>query len=94
MRFEVGIKWAFDFSLIFSVLWRFFFFEYCFSAGGILFFLFLFVGGVSCVYSFITLVSCFVYSGCAGSLGVFLAGRVIFSAWGFAVWGVGPVQFI
>ncbi len=48
-----------------------------------------------CVYPFITLVSCFVCFGCAGSLGVSLAGRVIFSSvWGSAVWSVGPVQFI
>ena len=32
-----------------------------------------------CVSSFITLVSCSVYFGRAGSLGVFLAGQVIFS---------------
>ncbi len=32
-----------------------------------------------CVYPFITLVSCSVYFGRAGSLGVSLAGRVIFS---------------
>ncbi len=32
-----------------------------------------------CVYSFITLVSSFIYFGRAGSLGVSLAGRVIFS---------------
>jgi hypothetical protein len=31
-----------------------------------------------CIYTFITLVSCSVYFGCAGSLGVSLAGRVIF----------------
>ncbi len=45
---------------------------------------------------FITLVSCFVYLVCDGSLGVFLAGRVIvfLSAWGSAVWSVRPVQFI
>ncbi len=33
-----------------------------------------------CVYPFITLVSCSVYLGRAGSLGVSLAGRVIFSS--------------
>ncbi len=32
-----------------------------------------------CVYPFITLVSCSVYFGRAGFLGVFLAGRVMFS---------------
>ncbi len=32
-----------------------------------------------CIYSFITLVPCSVYFGRAGSLGVSLAGRVIFS---------------
>ena len=32
-----------------------------------------------CIYPFITLVSCFVYFGRAGSLGVFPAGQVIFS---------------
>ncbi len=31
-----------------------------------------------CIYLFITLVSCSVYFGCAGSLGVSLASRVIF----------------
>ncbi len=31
-----------------------------------------------CVYPFITLVSCFVYFWCAGSVRIFLAGRVIY----------------
>ncbi len=48
-----------------------------------------------CIYSFITLVSCSVYFERAGFLRVSLAGQVIFlSAWGSAVWSVGPVQFI
>jgi hypothetical protein len=48
-----------------------------------------------CIYSFITLVSCSVYFERAGSLGISLAGRVIFSSvWGSAVWSVGPVRFI
>ncbi len=48
-----------------------------------------------CFCFFITHVSCSVYFERAGSLGVFLAGRVILSSvWGSAVWSVGPVQFI
>ncbi len=52
----------------------------------------IFVGGV-CLSLYYT---CFlsVYFGCAGTVGVFLACRVVFSAWGSAVWSVGPVQFI
>ncbi len=71
----------------------FLFFEYCLSSGGI--FPVLFVGGFSCGYPFITLVSISVYFGRAGFLGVSLAGRVIFSfVWGSALWSVGPVLFI
>ncbi len=40
-----------------------------------------------CVYPFITPVSCFVYFGCAGSVRISLAGRVIdFFVWDSAVW--------
>jgi hypothetical protein len=91
--------------LILSKFWIFFlfsqfyvdflFFEYCLSSGGIFIFSFICRRCFVCVYSFITLVSCSVYFERAGSLGVFLAGRVIFSSvWGSAAWSVGPVQFI
>ncbi len=47
-----------------------------------------------CVYPFITLVSCFVYFWCAGSVGIFLAGRVIYflCVCDSAVWSAGPVR--
>ncbi len=58
----------------------FLFFECYLSLVGFSLFLFLFVGGVFvCIYPLITLVSGSVYFGRAGSLGVSLAGRVIFS---------------
>jgi hypothetical protein len=58
----------------------FLFFEFCLSSGGISLFFVVFIGGVSCVFIYlITLVSGSVYFGRAGSLGVSLAGRVIFS---------------
>ena len=48
-----------------------------------------------CIYPFITLVSGSVYFGRAGSPGVFWrAGTYFPSAWGSAVWSVGPVLFI
>jgi hypothetical protein len=48
-----------------------------------------------CVFIHLLHLSLSVYFGCAGSVGVFLACRVIFlSAWGSAVWSVGPVHFI
>ncbi len=73
----------------------FIFFEYCLSSGGIFIFSVVYVGGALWCFSFITLLSCSVYFGRARSLGVSLAGRVIFSSvWGSAVWSVGTVQFI
>ncbi len=49
----------------------------------------MFVGGVFlCVYLVITLVSCSVYFERARSLGVSLAGRVIFSLYGAPLCGV------
>ncbi len=54
------------------------FFEYGFLLEGFFSFSVVFVGGALCVYPFITFVSCFDYFGCAGSLGVSLAGRVIY----------------
>ncbi len=50
-----------------------------FLVGFFVFFLFICWRCFVCIYSFITLVSCSVYFGRAGSLGVSLAGRVIFS---------------
>ena len=48
-----------------------------------------------CVYPFITLVSCFVYFGCAGSVRISLAGRVIDFLCGAPLCGVpGRYNFI
>jgi hypothetical protein len=92
------LRESFDFLIFLQFFFlSFFYFEYCLSSGGIfIFFFVVFIGGVFlCVYLFITLVSCSVYFERARSLGVSLAGRVIFSSvWGSAVWSVGPVQFI
>ncbi len=41
-----------------------------------------------CVYPFITLVSCFVYFWCAGSVRISLAGRVIYFLCGTSLCGV------
>jgi hypothetical protein len=73
----------FSLNIVFLLVGIFFLFFHCIC------------GRCVCVYPFITLVSCSVYFGCAGSVGVFLACRDIFlSAWGSAVWSIGPVQFI
>jgi hypothetical protein len=71
-------------------LWILFFFWWDF------FFLFLFVGGVSCVFYLYYARLWFRLFWACESLEVSLAGRVIFflSAWGSAVWSVGPVYFI
>ncbi len=69
--------WIFLLFLQYYVV--FLFFECCLSSGGI-FFLFIFICRRCFVYiySFITLVSCSVYFGRAESLGISLAGRVMF----------------
>ncbi len=41
-----------------------------------------------CVYPFITSVSCFVYFGCAGSVRISLAGRVVYFLCGTPLFGV------
>jgi hypothetical protein len=76
----------------------FLFFEYCLSSGGIFFFFFLFVGGVSCVFIHLLHSSLVLFilgvlgpRGFSGGPGhIFLS----ISAWGFAVWSAGPVLFI
>jgi hypothetical protein len=76
--YEVSIEFFLLFLQCYGV---FLFFEYCVSSGGIFFFFFRFIYRrcFVCIYPFITLVSGSVYFWRAGSLGVSLAGRVIFS---------------
>ncbi len=65
------------------------FIEYClFSGGGFAFFVHLLFFVAVCVYPFITLVSCFVYFGCAGSVRISLAGWVIYFLCGTPLCGV------
>ena len=90
--------------LILSEPWIFFYFcsiiSFFFSLNivfilvGFSFFFVVFVGGVLCVFIHL-LVSCSVYFGRSGSLGVFWrAGSYFPSVWGSALWSVGPVLFI
>ncbi len=68
------------YSLILALLWRFFSFGYCHFSGGIFLFFVVFVGGDLCVLLHLLLSSLVLFIfGRAGSLGVSLAGRVIFS---------------
>ncbi len=67
------------FSLFLQCYGVFLFLNVVFLLVGFSFFLFICRRCFVCIYSFITPVSCSVYFGCAGSPGVFLAGRVIFS---------------
>ncbi len=81
--FCVGIQGALDFS-IFSILN----FEYWLSSGGSLLFFVIHCFCKRCVYLFITLVPCFVCFGCAGSVRISLAGRVIYFLCGTPLCGV------
>jgi hypothetical protein len=74
----------------------FLFFECCLSSGGIFFFSFLFVGGVSCVFIHLLRSSLVLFIlGVLGPRGFFWrAGSYFPSAWGSAVWSAGPVLFI
>ncbi len=73
---SVGIGFFFNCC---SIMVLFFSLNVVFLLVGFLFFLFIWWRCFVCIYSFITLVSCSVYLGRAGSLGVSLAGRVIVS---------------
>ena len=92
----VGMKWALSFSFIVAVLW-------CFSSLWILsffwwdflFFCFICRRCFVCIYLFITLVSGLFIWGVLGPWGfLWRAGSCFPSAWGSAVWSVGPVLFI
>jgi len=89
------MNWALSFSYILAVYGVFLFFEYCLSSGGIFFFLlFICRRCFVCIYSFITLVSCSVYFGRVSPWRFLWRAGSYFSAWGSAVWRVGPVLFI
>jgi hypothetical protein len=71
-------------------------FEYCLSFGGIFFFFVLFVGGVSRVFIHLLRSSLVLFIlGVLGPWGfLWRAGSYFPSAWGSAVWSVGPELFI
>ncbi len=87
--------WIFLFIL--AVLWRFpFLWILSFFWWDFLFFSFLFVDGVSCVFILLLHLSLVLFIlGVLGPWGfLWRAGSYFPSAWGFAVWSVGPVLFI
>ncbi len=96
MYLYVDFKIALDFPLVLQYHGGSFSLNIVFLLGESFFFV-AFVGGVFvCVFIHLLRSSLVLFIlGVLGLWGVSLAGRVIFSsAWGSAVWSVGPVQFI